>query len=101
MLRVTLLLALACLGFGGAGRADPTQASVTIRFSSHQSCLVGNSDVACAEVGSLLRDMHLSKSADIHLMGDETTRSALVTVAMNSLKKAGYSTKVAVLTGSE
>ena len=86
-------LAVAC-----CASADLTGVKVSIRFTSQQTCLIGDVEVACSDVGSKLKAMHVPANADIHLNGDETVKYALVSSAVNSLRNAGYSTKVGVLT---
>ena len=81
----------------GCNRVSPSQAVVTIRFSSHQTCLIGNADVACSDIGSLLHAMRLPTNSDIRLVSDQKVKYALFSTALTSLKNAGYSTKSAVL----
>lgn len=62
--------------------------------SSANTCFIAEAEVPCGEVGSRLKAMGVPSGSHIHLRGDPAVRYELVHTALDSLDRAGYSTKV-------
>jgi biopolymer transport protein ExbD len=66
--------------------------------SVRNTCLIASAEIPCGEVGSKLRALNVPLDADIHVKGDTGVTYSLVHSVFESLKKAGYSTKVGFVT---
>ena len=62
--------------------------------SSSNSCFIAEDEVQCSEVGEKLKAMGVASGNHIHLRGDPAVTYDLVHSALDSLVKAGYSTRV-------
>jgi biopolymer transport protein ExbD len=100
-MRSTTALILATLASAGICRAQAKpQHSVEIKvLSARNSCVVANAEIPCSAVGSKLRSLNVPMDADIHVTGDEQVRIELTRSVFDSLAKAGYRTKIAIITG--
>ena len=74
---------------------------VQIGFPAHQTCVMGDTDVPCGELGSRLRALQIPLDADIHFIGDLEPKGndfvALFYNAAESLERAGYKIKRAYI----
>jgi hypothetical protein len=91
---VTLLLVASC-----SGMPDKSEQTIDIRLSSSlNACFIADVEVPCGEVGAKLISMNVPLSSHIHCVGDTVVSYELVHSLLESLDKAGYSTKVGFLT---
>ncbi len=91
---MTLLLVAGC-----SGMPDKSEQTVDIRLSSSlNACFIADIEVPCGEVGAKLLSMNVPLSSHIHCVGDTVVSYELVHSILESLDKAGYSTKVGFLT---
>jgi hypothetical protein len=76
--------------------------TVQIHLSTHQTCIVGDSDVSCDQVGDKLLALRIRLDADIHLNADTNSKASillpLIKSAKESLERAGYKVKRALVT---
>lgn len=78
---------------------DKSDPIVEIRLSSSlNACFIADIEVPCGDVGSKLLAMHVPLSAHVRCVGDTVISYELVHSILESLDKAGYSTKVGFLT---
>ncbi|HWX78971.1 MAG TPA: hypothetical protein VNZ02_02685 [Steroidobacteraceae bacterium] len=93
---ILLTVALVASCSSTPDKSDPI---VEIRLSSSlNACFIADVEVPCGDVGSKLLAMHVPPSARIHCVGDTVISYELVHSILESLDKAGYSTKVGFLT---
>src|SRR5579871_4438028 len=101
-MRSPVLIGLVGVLIANANAQAPTRLTVQIRFSTHQTCLIGDADIPCSEVGAKLHDLRIPLDADIHLIGDPNGKAQIVlplfTSAKDSLERAGYSVKRGYIT---
>jgi hypothetical protein len=88
---VFLLATLVTLGSNPL-LAQPEQA-VDIHISG-ETCLIGNLDVPCSDVGAKLRELGTPLNAHLHLIGDTRTSYKATSAAMESLRRAGFKLKM-------
>lgn len=70
-----------------------------IRLSaSLNTCFIADVEVPCSEVGAKLLAMNVPLNSRIHCVGDSVVSYELVHATLESLDRAGYSTKVGFLT---
>jgi biopolymer transport protein ExbD len=73
--------------------------NVVIRISSSlKTCFIADADVPCTDVGARLHAMKISADSDVHVTGDTDVKYELVHATMESLRRAGYRTKLGLLT---
>jgi hypothetical protein len=70
--------------------------------SARNVCVIANAEIPCGKIGSKLRALKVPLDADIDVCGDTGASFALAISVFESLRKAGYATKVAYadVTGS-
>jgi hypothetical protein len=84
---------------GCSSTPDKSDPIVEIRLSSSlNACFIADAEVPCGEVGSKLVAMNVPLSSRIHCVGDTVVSYELVQSLLQSLDRAGYSTKVGFLT---
>jgi biopolymer transport protein ExbD len=94
---LTLLLVASCSGT--PDKPDNSEPNIEIRLSSSlNACFIADVEVPCGEVGAKLLAMNVPLSSHIHCVGDTVVSYELVQSILESLDKAGYSTKVGFLT---
>jgi hypothetical protein len=86
-----LLAALVALGSNSL--PAQTETGVHIRISG-ETCLIGNLDVPCRDVGVKLRELGTPTDADIHLSGDTRASYRATSAAIESLRRAGFKLKM-------
>jgi hypothetical protein len=78
---------------------DKSDPIVEIRLSSSlNACFIADVEVPCGDVGTKLLAMKVPLSSRIHCVGDTVVSYELVQSILDSLDRAGYSTKVGFLT---
>jgi biopolymer transport protein ExbD len=96
MNRAAYFASVALLGWSGSiAQSGP---SVVVRISAHQTCLIGDVEVACRSVGAKLLEMHVPVNTDVHVSGDASVKYEIVHATMESLRQAGFKTKVGLIT---
>ena len=76
-----------------------SQQSIEIRLSSSlDACFIADVEVSCNDVGAKLLAMNVPLNSRIHCVGDSVVSYELVHSTLESLGRAGYSTKVGFLT---
>jgi biopolymer transport protein ExbD len=91
-----LLTALVTLGPNSL--PAQTKTTVHIRISARETCLIGNLDVSCSNVGAKLRELGTPLDADIHLSGETHVSYRVASTAMDSLRRAGFKLKMGLIT---
>jgi hypothetical protein len=101
MRRFWILLVGSVLIAGVEAQA-PSRSTITIRFSTHQTCLVADADIPCGEVGEKLRAQQVPLNADIHIIGNLDAKASVVLPLLDSLnqslERVGYQVKRAYIT---
>jgi biopolymer transport protein ExbD len=70
-----------------------TKTAVDVRVSA-ETCLIGNLNVPCSDVGENLRKLGVPLDAHIHLSGDKHMTYSATSAALESLSRAGYKLKI-------
>jgi hypothetical protein len=70
-----------------------TEAAVQVHVSA-ETCLVGNLDISCSDVGAKLRELGTPLDAQIHVIGDAHASYKATSAALQSLRSAGFKLKV-------
>lgn len=95
----TAIFLTAVLAAGCSSVPDKSDPTVEIRLSSSlNACFLTDVEVPCSDVGSRLLTMNVPLSSHIRCVGDTVVSYELVHSLLESLDKAGYSTKVGFLT---
>jgi hypothetical protein len=91
---LTVILVASC-----SGVPVNSEQVTEIRLSAAlNTCFIADVEVPCGEVGAKLLAMNVPLSSHIHCVGDSVVSYELVHATLESLDKAGYSTKVGFLT---
>ena len=99
MRSATAIFFTAVLVVGCSSVPDKTDPIVEIRLSSSlNACFIADVEVPCGDVGSKLLAMNVPLSSRVRCVGDTVVSYELVHSLLESLEKAGYSTKVGFLT---
>jgi|SRR5271156_1975425 len=97
--RATAYLLAALLVASCSGVPVNSQQSIEIRLSSSlDACFIADVEVSCNDVGAKLLAMNVPLNSRIHCVGDSVVSYELVHSTLESLGRAGYSTKVGFLT---
>ena len=88
----TFLLA-ALVTLGPNSLPAQTETAVQIRISG-ETCLIGNLDVPCSDVGAKLRELGTPLDAHIDLSGHSHTSYEAIRAAIESLRRAGFKFKI-------
>ena len=76
-----------------------SEQTTEIRLSSAlNTCFIADVEISCSDVGAKLLAMNVPLSSHIHCVGDSVVSYELVHSTLESLARAGYSTKVGFLT---
>jgi hypothetical protein len=72
-----------------------SEQAIEIRLSSSlNSCFVVDTRISCGDIGAKLKAMSVPSNAHIHVAGDSAVSYELMHSALESLEKAGYSTRM-------
>lgn len=63
-------------------------------YVSAETCLIGNHDVPCSDVGTKLRELGTPLDAQIHVIGVAHASYKATSAALESLRSAGFQLKV-------
>ena len=91
----TFLLA-ALVTLGPNSLPAQTETAVQIRISG-ETCLIGNLDVPCSDVGAKLRELGTPLDAHIHLSGNTHASYRATSAAIDSLRRAGFKLKMGLI----
>jgi len=82
-----------CVDLEPSYLAAQTEAAVQVHVSA-ETCLVGNLDISCSDVGAKLRELGTPLNAQIHVIGDAQASYKATSAALQSLRSAGFNLKV-------
>lgn|ERR1700722_5886898 len=85
--RVFILASLVTLGSNAL--VAETQILMDLRITEIGTCLIGNLDIPCSEVGEKLREMGIPHDAHIQLSVDPHASYYAVSVALEGLRHTG------------
>ena len=85
--REFLLVTLATLGSNAL--VAQTETAVDIGISEVGTCLIGNLEIPCSEVGKNLRELRTPPDAHIHLTVDPRASYYAVSAALEGLRHTG------------
>ena len=94
MHQATAFLLAALVTLGSSSLPAQTETAVQIRISARETCLIGNLDVPCNDVGAKLRELGTPLDAHIHLTGDTHASYEATSAAIDSLRRAGFKLKM-------
>lgn len=87
-----------CVDLEPSYLAAQTEVAVQVHVSA-ETCLVGNVDVSCSDVGAKLRELGTPLDAQIHVIGDAHASYQATSAALQSLRSAGFKLKVGYIYG--
>lgn len=91
---LTMVLVASC-----SGVPVNSEQVTEIRLSAAlNTCFIADVETPCSEVGAKLLAMNVPLNSRIHCVGDSVVSYELVHATLESLDRAGYSTKVGFLT---
>jgi hypothetical protein len=80
----------------------PAQTETTVHiFISAETCVIGNLELPCSNVGAKLREMGTPLDAHIDLSGHSHTSYEAIRAAIDSLQRAGFKFKVGYVNAKE
>ena len=73
----------------------PAQTETTVHiFVSAETCVIGNLELPCSDVGAKLRELGTPLDAHIDLSGHSHTSYEAIRAAIESLRRAGFKFKI-------
>jgi hypothetical protein len=80
----------------------PAQTETTVHiFISAETCVIGNLELPCSNVGAKLRELGTPLDAHIDLSGHSRTSYEAIRAAIDSLQRAGFKFKVGYVNAKE
>lgn len=89
----------ALVTLGSSPSPAQTETAVQILISAQETCLIGDLDVPCSDVGAKLRELGTPLDAHIHLSGDTHASYKATSAAIESLRGAGFKLKMGWING--
>jgi biopolymer transport protein ExbD len=93
MVKTPVFLLAVLVTLGSKSLPAQTKTAVDVRVSA-ETCLIGNLNVPCSDVGENLRKLGVPLDAHIHLSGDKRMTYSATSAALESLSRAGYKLKI-------
>ena len=78
-----------------------TRKTILVRISERDTCLIGDLEIPCRDVGTKLRKMAVPSDANIHVIAARSSKYQIISTTVDSLRSAGLKLGTALIGSGE